>query len=592
MATPAPRRITLKDILSFHWSYAKPHRGLMATSLILQPMTVLLESYVAPLVIASLLLGIQNGTVSLETSGWMVGAYALIQLLSSVITQRFSLYAMWGVQVKGSRQMYEDIYAKVIHYPLGFFANTFTGSLVSRINKVTGAFMNYWNTIIFEFIPIVVSFVATIVAMSFILWPYAIALSILVIAYGVAAYYGTRFMRARQKQRSESYTQISSQLSDSISNVTAVKIDAKENDEQRRFRKDLATMVKTEFATRRGFMQISTISGSIIVTIQTAAIFASIWSVQTGFANAAIVYLTLSYTFTLIYVMRNITAILRSLYQITGDTEEILELIQTESPPKAANKAKNLVISKGEIFINNITFTHEGDPLPLFKNFTLHIPGGQKVGVVGVSGSGKTTLSKLLLNFLEPDAGSITIDGQDIATVKAGSLQKNIAYVPQEPPLFHRSIYENIAYSKPGATKQDVITAAKQAYLHSFIEKLPKGYRTLVGERGVKLSGGQRQRVAIARALIKNAPLLVLDEATSALDSESEAYIQKSLLKLIQNRTSIVIAHRLSTIAKLDRIIVMKDGNIIEDGSHTELLKKAGVYADLWSRQSGGFIED
>jgi ATP-binding cassette subfamily B protein len=200
-------------------------------------------------------------------------------------------------------------------------------------------------------------------------------------------------------------------------------------------------------------------------------------------------------------------------------------------------------------------------------------------------------LTKLLLRFADVQAGEIRIDGQDVAKVQQVSLRENIAYVPQETSLFHRSIADNIAYARPDATREEVIRAAKLANAHEFIKDLPDGYDTLVGERGIKLSGGQRQRVAIARAILKDAPILVLDEATSALDSESEALIQDALIKLMKGRTSIVVAHRLSTIASLDRIIVLENGKIIEQGSHAELIAKGGAYDKLWSRQSGAFLD-
>ena len=210
---------------------------------------------------------------------------------------------------------------------------------------------------------------------------------------------------------------------------------------------------------------------------------------------------------------------------------------------------------------------------------------------MGVSGSGKTTLTKLLLRFADVQGGEILIDGQNISKVQQVSLREAIAYVPQETALFHRSIADNIAYARPEASRKEIIRAAKLANAHEFIKDLPDGYDTLVGERGIKLSGGQRQRVAIARAILKNAPILVLDEATSALDSESEALIQDALVKLMKGRTSIVVAHRLSTIASLDRIIVLDDGKIKEQGTHQQLLKKHGAYYHLWSRQSGAFLD-
>ncbi len=249
-------------------------------------------------------------------------------------------------------------------------------------------------------------------------------------------------------------------------------------------------------------------------------------------------------------------------------------------------------ISKGEVAFHSVDFTHEENNEPLFSDFSLTIPSGQRIGLVGHSGSGKTSLTRLLLRFSDLDAGAITIDGLDISKLAQADLHRAISYVPQEPLLFHRTLRENIAYGKPDATDEEIAAAAHHARADEFTAHLPEGYDTIVGERGVKLSGGQRQRIAIARAILKDAPILVLDEATSALDSESEKLIQESLEDLMRDRTSLVIAHRLSTIAKLDRIIVLDHGKIVEDGKHADLLKKNGVYAKLWRHQSGGFIEE
>jgi len=330
------------------------------------------------------------------------------------------------------------------------------------------------------------------------------------------------------------------------------------------------------------------------------ALAASILTIQYGFGNAAIVYICLTYTFNLIDEIWNVSNVLRSYYQITGDSAETLKIIEQKAD--VVDKShKKLRISDPSVVFENISFAHndnedddkeKSEPTTLFSEFSLSIKSKQKLGLVGISGSGKSTLLKLLMRFYDVDSGKITISGQDISRVTQSSLHNNIAYVPQEPLLFHRSILENIAYSRPDATESEIRDAARQANALDFIEKLPQGFETLVGERGVKLSGGQRQRIAIARAILKDAPILILDEATSALDSESEKLIQEALEKLMKNRTSIVIAHRLSTIANLDRIVVLNDGKVEEDGTHADLIKNKGTYAKLWAHQSGGFIEE
>jgi ATP-binding cassette subfamily B protein len=271
-------------------------------------------------------------------------------------------------------------------------------------------------------------------------------------------------------------------------------------------------------------------------------------------------------------------------------TEILLQQPEIEDKPNATE----LEVDKGTITLHNVAFHYDdaSQKNHVFSQLSLKVKPGEKIGLVGPSGGGKSTLIRLLLRFEDIVGGEITIDGQNIADVTQTSLRQAIAYVPQEPLMFHRTVAENIAYGQPEATLEQIRQAAELAYAGEFIEQLPDQYDTIVGERGVKLSGGQRQRVAIARAILKDAPILLLDEATSALDSESEVYIQEALWRLMQDRTAIVIAHRLSTIQKMDRILVLEDGKITEEGTHAQLLKHKGTYARLWKHQSGGFIED
>jgi ATP-binding cassette subfamily B protein len=310
-----------------------------------------------------------------------------------------------------------------------------------------------------------------------------------------------------------------------------------------------------------------------------------------GVASAGLMLLVVVYvlrSFNIVWMIsRNVINISRAL---TG-ANEMVEIL--DAPLEVADPLipEAIRMTEGQVVFTEVTHAYDNAG-HVFRDLSLDIRAGEKVAFVGHSGAGKTTIVKLLLRFLDIESGTITIDGQDITKVTQDDLRRHIAYVPQEPILFHRSLFDNIAYGKPDATREEVEEVARRARAHDFIAKLPNGYDTLVGERGVKLSGGERQRVAIARALLKDAPIVVLDEATSSLDSISERFIQEAFDELMQGRTTIVIAHRLSTIQHMDRIIVLDNGGVAEQGTHAELLAQNGIYAELWNSQVGGFIKD
>lgn len=282
---------------------------------------------------------------------------------------------------------------------------------------------------------------------------------------------------------------------------------------------------------------------------------------------------------------------LDNIIQDIGSLKESFVIFQQNAQVFDSQNAIELVVKKPVIYFKNLTYGYREDNL-IFNNFNLSIKAGERIGLVGHSGAGKSTLINLLLKVFNPDDGEILVDDKNIADVTFDSLRENIALIPQDPMLFHRTIFENISYGKLNASKEEVIEAAKKAYIHDFIANLPDAYETLVGERGIKLSGGQRQRIAIARAILKNAPILILDEATSSLDSETESQIQNSInLMLEQNNVTVIaIAHRLSTIKHLDRIVVMDNGRIVEDGSFDELISKNGRFKELWNHQVNGMV--
>lgn len=583
-----------KEIFRLFWKTSEPYKHRRNLAIFFTILTVAMNLFAGPLIIAQLLSIIQHNQLHDTKSLWtLIALYGASELWTSVIGNRLITYIVWTFETAMQRDLYARCFSKLTNQTLFFHSNKFGGSLVSQTNKLVGAVERFWDTIIWSVLPLIISLVGSIIVLSTLLWQYALFLLIFSIVFSLVVYYGSKPMAKLTKKEAKASNKLNGQLADVISNILAVKSSGAESTEQKFFTKTVSSWRNSSLDVMRGFLKISTVYSSISMTIKVSAAAFAVYAAQNNLISVAAVYLIITYTSSVTRELWNMNGIMRNYNRIIGNANDMVEILQT--PTTLIDKSDSkLKVTNGEISMDKITFTHDesqGDTL--FHDFSLDIKPGEKIGLVGASGSGKTTLTKLLLRFADIDSGKITIDGQDISEVTQASLRAKIAYVPQEPLLFHRSVRENIAYGRPDATDAEIEEAAKKAGAYDFIVGLKDGFDTMVGERGIKLSGGQRQRVAIARAILKDAPILVLDEATSALDSESEALIQKSLETLMENRTSIVIAHRLSTIAKLDRIIVLKDGKIVEDGSHDELInKKRGVYAKLWARQSGGFIEE
>ena len=583
-----------KEIFRLFWKTSVPYKHRRNLAIFFAMLTVAMNLFAGPLIIAQLLNIIQHNQLHDTKSLWtLIALYGVSELWTSVIGNRLITYIVWTFETAMQRDLYARCFNKLTNQTLFFHSNKFGGSLVSQTNKLVGAVERFWDTIIWSILPLVVSLVGSIIVLSTLLWQYALFLLIFSIVFSLVVYYGSKPMAKLTKKEAKASNKLNGQLADVISNVLAVKSSGAESTEQKFFTKTVSSWRNSSLDVMRGFLKISTVYSSISMTMKVSAAAFAVYAAQNNLISVAAVYLIITYTSSVTRELWNMNGIMRNYNRIIGNANDMVEILQT--PTTLIDKSNSkLKVTNGKISMDKVTFTHdEGQGDTLFHDFSLDIKPGEKIGLVGASGSGKTTLTKLLLRFADIDSGKITIDGQDISEVTQASLRAKIAYVPQEPLLFHRSVRENIAYGRPGATDTEIEEAAKKAGAYDFIVGLKDGFDTMVGERGIKLSGGQRQRVAIARAILKDAPILVLDEATSALDSESEALIQKSLETLMENRTSIVIAHRLSTIAKLDRIIVLKNGKIVEDGSHDELInKKRGVYAKLWARQSGGFIEE
>lgn len=503
---------------------------------------------------------------------------------------RLSGYATANLATRINRTTADNLHIYLLSHSHSYFINRFAGSVVNKIRNVIGALEEIIPDIIFGHLNVFIGFLVTF-SLIFSVDLYS---ALLFLGLIVALFYINKYL-APEKQRlakinAEVGTALQGRAVDLLSNISVVR---------QYVRRDYELVELRKITTKRYFASLENwIYTEKLLFINTLVLFlfsfGMFWSLVSKWGDGAIstgdfvmvIALVSGISSSLLFIGRAFNAMARTV----GELREGLEDLLIDYDIVDKDNSEELKIKNSSISWRNVNFKF--DENQVFSNFNLEIPAGQRVGLVGSSGAGKTTFVSLLLRQHELDNGEILIDGQNIATVTQDSLREAIAVVPQEPSLFHRTIRENIAYGNIGATFENIVEVSKKANAHEFIEKLPNGYDTMVGERGIKLSGGQKQRVAIARAMLKNAPILILDEATSALDSESEVLIQQALHKLMEGKTVVAIAHRLSTLREMDRIIVLEGGKIIEDGDHGSLKDVGGVYARLWGHQSGGFLLD
>ena len=586
------RKLTRRT-LHYYWQATKKHKGLFVTGILVTPIVVASRTVLVPYFTADIIGKISAGTD--PVAEWGAFAPSIIGLLAcymlgSEILGHIRIWAIWKLELKVAYDLATFCFDKVCTQSMRFHSNRFSGSLVSQTNKFVGGFERLFDTLIFSILWLGISIVASVVILALRAPIFALILVAVVALYILVAVLSYKKVGKLSEDYASAETKQTGQLADSMSNILAVKSYGRESHEKRRYAGFSNSTYNAGMKQMRAVIVRDVWFGLVLITCVVASTVFETFGVKLGM-NVATLILISEYTTMILGNLWDVNNILKSINRVFGDAHDMTEILDTEDAVKDKVGAKEMTIKKGAIKFDAIRFKHADAPSAIFNDFTLDVKAGERIGLVGLSGSGKTTLTKLLLRFADVEKGKIEIDGQDIKKVKQVSLRENIAYVPQDTALFHRSIAENIAYGKPDASIEEIKRAAELAHADEFIRDLPDGYDTLVGERGVKLSGGQRQRISIARAILKDAPILVLDEATSALDSESEALIQDALNRLMKGRTSIVVAHRLSTIAGMDKIVVLEDGKIMEQGSHDQLLKnKRGSYSRLWSRQSGAFL--
>lgn len=518
------------------------------------------------------------------------GAVFFVAVMAERYLWRLSGFLGIKYLVEMNTTGHKTLYEYLMKHSHGYFIDRFAGAVSNKVYNASDGVATLMERLLWGMIPQAISVIMIVFVFGAIHW----LLGVVLLLLAVAAVVLNTYLGKKRRPYVVDYTEFSSKVRgdavDLMTNISTVRQYASSSSELARMNLALETKAKKnlkEWFMGDWFMVLNTTIGLAITAF---FLWSMYFLLEQGLATIGTAVLMFGLLGRLGFTFTHIGNMVNNFVRFYGESEEGLNEILVNHEIKDKPTASDLLVQNGGITWQAVTFAYQEKDI--FKRLSLNIKPGERVGLVGPSGAGKTTFVSLLLRQHDIQYGAITIDGQNIAEVTQDSLRKNIALVPQEPMLFHRTIRENILYGKADATEEEMITAAKRAQAHEFIVTLPDQYDTLVGERGVKLSGGQKQRVAIARAMLKEAPVLVLDEATSALDSESEVAIQQALEELMEGKTVIAVAHRLSTLRKMDRILVFENGKIIEDGSHDELAAGDGLYAKLWEHQAGGFLQE
>ena len=583
-------QVSFQEVLYFVWGYWMRQKGKFFVAVFCNNAAAVTE-VIAPIFLSHVVAAMQQGPSASGAALHAIEAFLGITIAGlCFVKTHFFFYNRFETRLFA--EVAQDAFDRIQTFSAEYHANTFAGSIVTKIKRAIGSVETFEDRILHNIIPTIVVLGGSSVVMT-LKFPVlgAVFFTFLLCNITVALILLKYYAGPVQLAAADADDATGAALADAITGCVTTKMFSREAYESSRMEKVLQHMRFTRFLTyRRGShtdtaQQILNISSLIIVLL------GAWWYFQQGsIAVADVVYIVTVFTVASGYTRflgDNIKNFIISSYDLHG----VVAFAHQRPSVEDAKGARKLVVKRGEIVLDGLSFTYPSKKTPVFKNFSLTLRAGERVALVGHSGSGKSTFVKLVQRLYDPVRGRVLIDGQDIAQVTQESLRRQIALVPQEPILFHRSLAENIAYGKPDATRKEIERAARLAHAHEFINTLPQKYETLVGERGVKLSGGERQRVAIARAMLADTPILILDEATSSLDSESEKLIQDALHTLLEGKTAIVIAHRLSTIKSVDRILVFDKGNIVEEGTHGHLVKrKGGLYRRLYELQAGGFV--
>ncbi len=585
-----------RDTLAFCWRQVGPYKRSMVAGWVLTMTATLVQSVAGPLIFAALLTRVAQLPPHASfgaTFEPLVIAYG-VTLVAGTLLWRWAGWVEWGSSLGAFAHALVRGYEHLISLSHRWHSDRPAGEVISTLETFSWAFVDLLDTLNWGFLRIAVTVLSATVVLAIVAWPVALVMAGLVVVFGLVLKRRMALVVAAGKKFSDTHSRATGVLADTISNLTTIRTQSAEPLEGRHVEALVGQTVKADLEARRIFATTRLQMEGSLSLFSWLAVLVGVFLALRHSAAAGTIYLILFYATSVVASMEESFEHIRSSSRGLGRCAKFAGIAATPPEIVDAPGAPDLVVPEGRVEMSHVRFSYPRRP-PLFGDLTLTIQPGEHVGLVGSSGSGKTTLTKLLLRFMELDAGTIAIDEQDIAKVTQASLRRHISFVPQDPQMLHRTIAENICYGLDGMDEPDmelVHEVGRAAHVEEFVRRLPDGYHTVVGERGLKLSGGQRQRVAIAQAMAKSAPILILDEATSALDSESEMLVQEALWKLMSGATALVVAHRLATIARLDRIVVIDNGEIVEQGSHRELLSLGdeGVYGRLWRHQSGGFI--
>jgi ATP-binding cassette subfamily B protein len=581
-----------KQILLSYWTHVRKYPFLWFGLLLLMPIGIFINNFAQPYIVAQIIDKLSAGAIPQDQVWDQLGKYVILFVLAAatgeLVVWRIIVWFTWSLEKKVSFDLYQMCFIRLSSQSATFHSNSMGGSLVSQTNKYVMSYAQLLNTAIWQITPLISILVFTFIILTPRAPYFVLGLTVLCIAFMTISILSFKKIRPLNENEAVTNNKLSGLIADMVTNIMAVKSFGREEMELRNFETANNHAQTATHKVMKGILA-RDLSFATVLLVGSILIMAFMVGGPAWFGmSIGTLVLISTYSFTLIGRLWEFNNILRQSNRALGNAAAMTTIINSGVDIKDPVKPLPAQFENGTISFNNVTFSHaDAKDSLLFKDFNLTVKAGEHIGLVGHSGSGKTTLTKLLLRFSDINQGTIEINGRDIRKVKQVELRQRVAYVPQEPLLFHRTIEENIAYGNPRASVEEIRRAAERARAWDFIKELPYGMGTVVGERGAKLSGGQRQRIAIARAMLKEAPIILLDEATSALDSKSEKLIQIALDELMKGKTAIVIAHRLSTIQAMDRIVVLEKGQIVEQGSHEKLVQNQGPYAQLWAHQSG-----